>query len=238
MSKVDQALTPAFLIYQEKLARAARESARHNIELLWETLEQMRREKKIDYSIAKVAERLEAAGGPREQSLRNKQGQSYRDIIIAYANCVGGEKRHVSKDLSPLGQLLASIDDLGVRAQLRIYFDEARKQKVANDNLRSAFKILQLSSTSSIPQPQQSTPGKDPVLTGSEILPAAPTLPTPGPQHRLSSRFRRALETGIADSRLAERGMNVAANGSIISVEGDILFPPGFILAIQEVLKW
>lgn len=203
MRKVDPVLEPAYGIYQEKVKSAARESARHNLELLWEILEEMRREKKIDYSIAKVGERLKAAGGPTTQHIRNKQGESYRDIIIAFADCVGGARRFVSKDSSPLEQLLVSIDDLGVRAQIRIHFDDARKLKVANDNLRSAFKNLQLGS--SIPQPPQ-TGGA--VLGNTDILPTAPpSTPLPStPLPRLSPRFRRALETGITPSRLAERG--------------------------------
>ena len=205
-------------LYQSYRDTANRESKLKNLDLLWEVLEAIREEGGRDYSLAEVGRRLEVAGGPKTQSLRNVQGAHFRDVITAYADAVSGSKKYVAKGGSQVEAALELITDPSIRATLRMAIEEGKRLKVVNDNLHAAFKTLQVGAvaTAAAEVPQSAAP-----VTSVEPLPA---------------KLLRALKKGMDRTRLAERGMQVLKDGSIHDEHGEVLFPPAFTTAIDSML--
>ncbi|BCG47168.1 hypothetical protein GEOBRER4_n1995 [Citrifermentans bremense] len=196
---------------------ANRPSKVDNLDRLWEVLDSIRNEGGRDYSIAEIGRRLESIGGPKTQSMRNAQGAYFREIITAYANAVNGSTRYIAASKSRVEQALDLVSDPSVRATLRMAIEEGRRLKIVNDNLHAAFKNLHvgvsLSTTSEEAGIKQNSPGQ-----------------------QLPQRFRAALAKGIDETRLAQQGLVVEADGSICNEVGDRLFPPSFVTAILAVL--
>ena len=199
-------------LYRSYREASNRDSKVKNLDLLWEVLEGIRDEGGRDYSLAEVGRRLEAAGGPKTQSLRNAQGAHFRDVISAYAGAVSGSTKYVAKGRSQVEAALDLITDPSIRATLRMAIEEGKRLKVVNDNLHAAFKTLHVGAL------------------------AAPTA-LPATTAAMSPRFRNALRKGVDRTRLAERGLAVLEDGSICTEAGEALFPPAFVTAIEAALQ-
>ena len=208
-------------LYQTFRHAANRESKVKNLDLLWEVLEAIREEGSRDYSLAEVGRRLEAIGGPKTQSLRNAQGAHFRDVITAYADAVSGSKKYVAKGKSQVEAALELITDPSIRATLRMAIEEGKRLKVVNDNLHAAFKTLQVGATPTPPAAPASHPAITSPASGSPLTP----------------RLRNALSKGVDRARLAERGLIVADDGSILTQAGEPVFPPAFVTALDAVLS-
>lgn len=195
-----------------------RASKVRNLDLLWEALEDIRNDGERDYSLAQVGRRLESAGGPKTQSLRNAQGAQFRDIIGAYAAGVSGSTKYLSRTKSHVEAALELVTDPSIRATLRMTLEEGKRLKVVNDNLHAAFKTLQVGAVgdAAAHAPQLATPAK-----------------SVGP---LPAKLLRALKKGMDRTRLAERGMHVHDDGSIRDDQGEMLFPPAFATAVDALL--
>lgn len=207
-------------LYRAYRDAATRPSKARNLDRLWDVLDALREEGGRDYSLAEVGRRLEAAGGPKTQSLRNAQGACFREIITAYASAVHGSVRHVATSKSNVDQALDLITDLSVRATLRMAIEEGKRLKVVNDNLHAAFKSLQVGVS----------------LNAAPSVTAATTASAPVPPPTLTPRLRAALAKGIDEIRLAQQGLAVEADGSVCNETGDKIFPPSFVTAIRALL--
>ena len=175
-----------------------------------------------DFSLAEVGRRLDPLGGPKTQSLRNAQGASYREIISAYASAVNGSTRYIAKNNSSVENALALITDPSIRAVLRIALDDAKKLKIVNDNLHSAFKNISIGTS----LPQVASPPKH-----SELPSMGVTMP------ELSPRLITALKKGIDEKRLRQQGLAVSDDGGVENEFGDKVFPPAFVTAIRAILE-
>lgn len=206
-------------LYKTHREATNRESKVKNLDLLWGALEDIRNDGSRDYSLAEVGRRLEVAGGPKTQSLRNAQGAQFRDIIGAYAAGVSGSTKYLSKTKSQVEAALELITDPSIRATLRMAIEEGKRLKVVNDNLHAAFKTLQVGAI------------------GAATTAETPSLPAPAKSvEPLPAKLIRALKKGMDRTRLAERGMRVQADGSICDDHGEVLFPTAFATAVDAVL--
>lgn len=188
-----------------------------NLDLLWTVLETIRSEHSDNYSIAEIARRLEPLGGPKNQSLRNVQGEDFRTIIDAYSSVA---KTLIPKmDLTQLEQAIALVPDPSVRVVLKEFFAENKKLKHENDQLRSAFKTLSIShkpinETAQQPSETIFIPKKPSKITKSQLA---------------------AIQKGLDPSRLQERNLVITKNGAIEDVQGNQIFPPGFATSVIEL---
>ena len=206
-------------LYKTHREATNRESKVKNLDLLWGALEDIRSDGGRDYSLAEVGRRLEAAGGPKTQSLRNAQGAQFRDIIGAYAAGVSGSTKYLSKTKSQVEAALELITDPSIRATLRMAIEEGKRLKVVNDNLHAAFKTLQVGA----------------IGAATTAKTAALTAPAKSVE-ALSAKLIRALKKGMDRTRLAERGMQVHDDGSIRDGNGEVLFPAAFATALDAVV--
>lgn len=191
-----------------------------NIRLLWETLESLRLEGCEDWSLANIGRRSEARCGLKTQSLRNSQGQRFRELIGEYVQAT-----KVSRPKAPasnLDEILASISDVSSRTLLREMIEEGKRRKHENDMLREAIKRLSIGKA-----PEPSAENEDASQSAIAVIQASPR------KKSHEGVIRRALD----EKRLAERGMKIEKDGSIVDGNGFELFPPGFIEAIKSALK-
>ena len=207
-------------LYRAYRDAATRPSKVQNLDRLWDVLDAVREEGGCDYSLAEIGRRLEAVGGPKTQSLRNAQGAYFREIITAYADAVNGSTRYVASGKSNVDQALDLITDPSIRATLRMAIEEGKRLKVVNDNLHAAFKNLQVGASLS------AAPSTTAATTASAALPPPTLMP----------RLRAALAKGINETRLAQQGLVVDADGSVRNEAGDKVFPPSFVTAIRVLL--
>ncbi|MGE8450217.1 MAG: gamma-mobile-trio protein GmtX [Pseudomonadales bacterium] len=219
---VPDILKDARRLYDAHRNTATKQSKVENLDKLWEVLNAIQDEGSRDYSLAEVGRRLAKIGGPKTQSLRNAQGSHYREIISSYANALSGATRYVAKTKSNVEQALDLVTDPSIRATIRVALDEAKRLKVVNDNLHTAFKALRLGA-SLMPSPAAEAPPSLPVSIVAEGA--------------LAPRLKAALSKGIDRSRLAQQGLRVGEDGSIENDHGDKLFPPAFVTAIQSILR-
>lgn len=212
-------------LYRACRDAATRLSKAQNLDRLWEVLDAIRQEGGRDYSLAEIGRRLETIGGPKTQSLRNAQGAYFREIITAYTHAVSGSTRYVATTKSNVDQALDLITDPSVRATLRMAIEEGKRLKVVNDNLHAAFKTLQVGTSLAVAS--AAVPAKDLAHPPITALPSPPA-PTP--------RLLAALFKGIDETRLAQQGLTVDADGSIRNEAGARVFPPSFVTAIRVLL--
>jgi hypothetical protein len=208
-----------YLAYKKATAKPIKAE---NLDKVWEVLEAIHEDGSRDYSIAEVGRRLQKIGGPKTQSLRNAQGAHFREIITAYAYALSGSTRYVAKNKSNVEHALDLISDPSIRATIRVALDEAKRLKVVNDNLHAAFKTLQVGT--SLGQPV-------PATEASPVQLMAPQANT-----ELTPRLLDALRKGIDETRLAQQGLHIGADGSIENDHSDKVFPPAFVLAVRVLL--
>lgn len=219
-------LRDARQLYRAYRDAATRPSKAQNLDRLWEVLDAIREDGGRDYSLAEVGRRLETIGGPKTQSLRNAQGAYFREIVTAYANAVNGSTRYVATSKSNVDQALDLITDPSIRATLRMAIEEAKRLKVVNDNLHAAFKSLQIGVSLS----------PAPAINPAKALASPVATVAASSARTLMPRLRAALAKGIDETRLAQQGLSVGADGSIRNETRDLVFPPSFVTAIRAVL--
>jgi hypothetical protein len=211
--------------YFEKLCEdATRDTKRRSLAVLWTVLEDMRKGNVRDYSISEVGRRLEKAGGPKTQSLRNEGGKDFRDLIATYAAAVGrGTERIPRGERTQLDIALDAVADPGMRALFKQVVAENRMLKHQNDELRSAFKSLSVKAPRTSPVEFKTEP---------EILPSTTTS-----LGDLVPSEVDALRRSIDQGRLDENGWSVQSNGSVVDDTGTTILPPGFAIAISKVIS-
>lgn len=214
-------LKDARVLY-ESLKKSTRNDEKiKNLDKLWLILNDLREAGERDFSLAEIGRRLEKVGGLRTQSLRNKQGKDFRDLIHVYASAVCGSIKYIPKNRSNVEEAISLINDPSVRAVIKIALEEAKRLKVVNDNLHAAFKNIQVGSNFN--QNNKNDPNEDKLESEHKEI--------------LSFQLIQALEKGIDEKRLAQQGMNIEKNGSISNEFGDTIFPPSFVFAIKKILE-
>jgi hypothetical protein len=200
---------------------ASRDAKRQNLDVLWAVLEEMRLGNARDFSLAEVGRRLEKAGGPKTQSLRNEGGKDFRNLIAVFAAAVGSSGQRLPRgERSQLDIALDTLADPGLRALFKQVVAENRMLKLQNDGLRSAFKALSVSAT--------------PIAAMSPAAEVEIMPPRDASGALLPSEIE-ALRRSIDPDRLAENGWDVQPNGSIVDDTGTTVLPPGFAFAVTKI---
>lgn len=211
----------AKVLYESLKKSTQKEEKIKNLDKLWLILNDIRESGERDFSLAEIGRRLEKVGGLKTQSLRNKQGKDFRDLIHVYASGVNGSIKYIPKNRSTVDEAISLINDPSVRAIIRIALDEAKRLKVVNDNLHSAFKNIQVGSN--LNQTNKNVVNEEIVESSQKKI--------------LSFQLIQALKKGINEKRLAQQGMSIEENGSISNEYGDTIFPPSFVSAIREIIE-
>lgn len=183
--------------------------------------EQHEEHKSKDFSVATIGKLVKKRGGPSEAAIRNKQGQLYKALILAWAKHVGGESvKKATKEHSQIEQALQGIEDPGLRAiALNLYSHNKKLQRQVNLQRKELeeSKVIDMR-----PIVRQS---------GQQILSGADSI-------GLSSYEVQALKDAVSERKLLEEGWIESSNGRITTEKGREVYPPNYLGAIKKVLSF
>ena len=216
----------------DNVRESSRSQKQKGLDVLWEVLEQMRRDRVTDFSVSVVGPRLKNRGGISTEALRNPPAKDYREIIASYASAiVGDEVQTKQSGRSQIDVALEAIADPGMRAIFRQIVAENRMLKHQNDQLRSSFKSLAVGSgirTDSSPQDDRAAESAV-AKQSAEILP-------PVALGQLLPSECDALRAALDDGRIAENGWEIQPNGAITNDVGEVVLPPGFATSLAKAI--
>ena len=208
-------VTPKDLL--EELCKNAHPRKQQSLKLIYRLCEEQHDRGSTDFSIATIGRLSEAAGGPGAAAIRNKTGDDYKALIKTFAGAVGGKARKVSERKgSVLDDILEGISDPVLRTRIGILLAElesARGQVTALRHLASQQAVLYLDG-----------PDK---ATCSDVR---------APPFNLTQQERNALERAIAPATLVHWGWVAEPNGRLKTDAGQVVYPAGYLTAIQKVL--
>lgn len=174
-----------------------------------------------DFSIPTIVRLSVEAGGPFEQTIRNKEGSGYRALLSCWANYADGvtKKPKIKHENSTTDEILAGITDPTIRALVGVILAENRKLKGENS-------LLKQQTTLTIDMRPQARPMLN-SNENAEILPQFIKL--------LPSEIT-ALQHAISDEFLKIYGWTTDGQGRVKQREITI-YKPGYITAIKKVLS-
>ncbi len=194
----------------------------HTLDLIYEILERHAESGNCDFSIATIGRLVSDAGGPSVQALRNSGGLEYRRLIEAWAVSQGTTlKKPSSKKQNQIPSqdedILKRIDDAALRAVVGSIIAERNRLKNEIRTLKSQT-ILTI----------DRRPANHIVSNASQ--PLAET-------NLLSELEQEALKHAISDKLLKNRGWRMFDNGRIKDENNRHLYKPGYVSAIEKLLK-
>ncbi|MYN11238.1 gamma-mobile-trio protein GmtX [Pseudoduganella aquatica] len=194
-------------------SQARQERRRKSFDLLWQALEEMRKAGAAEFKLADVGRKSESLGGPKPQSLRNPAGAAFREVIGLYSAAFTKPALHAGGD--PIGRALATVANASARKILADRLQELKALETERDRLRMAIAAASPS----------------PLSVPFEAIPSA------APTGKASEWGVEAFQSNFNPARLAERGLAIAADGSIRNEQGATIFSSDLIDAMDELLR-
>lgn len=107
-------------LFSETMLRTTSKRKQRNLTNVWNALEHLRGVKSRDFTAASVARTIEVMklSGPKAQSIRNAEGQDFREIIRVYSSEYG-DSRNKKSQCSESDEFLFGISDLRTVARVR-----------------------------------------------------------------------------------------------------------------------
>ena len=209
-------MTPDELLQQLKGKSNAQK--RRSLDIIYGICREQFERGSKDFSIVAIGKLSEKQGGPKEQPIRNKTGEDFRALILAWARHTGGSERKPKKVIeSPIHAVLMKIEDPAVRAVMGSVLAENTKLKGQVNLLKRQVEMIvdkrpiELQRTSRPVEVLQPSTG----LTHSEI---------------------EALTNAVSASLMESEGWTVDGNGRVKNAKGRVLYKPGYVTAIKKVL--
>ncbi len=172
-----------------------------------------------DYSVATIGRLSAPRKGPAAAAIRNPTGQVYRALIQAYAESVGGKKkRFESREIDPVDNVLEGINDSVVRTRVRLLLAELQTMR---GQLNAARQLAHQSAVIEIRGSVKPC--------GSEIPPVS--------EYSLTEAELRTLRKAVAKETLDHWGWVTDESGRVVTDSGQTIFGPGFISALDKVLR-
>lgn len=224
----------AKVLYLSYKKSANKQSVKANLDLVWTALNEIFEEGLKDYSLAELGRRLEKAGGPRTQSLRNPSRAQYREIISSFALAAEGSTKYVAKTKPSVEKALDMVPDPSARAVLRAALNDTKRLKVVNDNLHAAFKKLSIGAgiSSKIGLSEAKPHEESPELVDNKnfekLIPVNTGL-------ALTAKEKLILKRSVDSGRIAQSGLSISPKNEIITSQGDVLFSTDFVNIIKRL---
>jgi hypothetical protein len=204
------------------LARSSKRK-QNNIQALWLLLVRMHSQGIRVFTVSTVGRASERSGGVKLQSMMNKGGADYRELITAFAEEVGGAQPSLGQGSSPLEQAIEAIPDLDIRTRLRMVLSKAKRLEADNDRLREALRQSHASAE-------------------SRLHPCVPdghtSLPTnPAAMPVIDADAMMILERFVSDDWIDERRWNVDRHGTIHDEFGERITPVAFVKEMRRLIS-
>jgi hypothetical protein len=216
---IDKSISPQELFSQ--LFDNASTRKKRSLEIINQVCMEQQERGSVDFSIATIGRLSEAAGGPTERTIRNKDGAEYQALMHTWASQANGVTRKPpsKKEPSAMEDILNMIDNPSARALVGVMIAENRKLKGENTLLKTQMQV----SIDMRPNTQ---------LTGANGKGIVQVLPA---FNDLSPIEIGALEHAISDTLMEEQGWTQDEHGRIKKGEHTI-FKIGFVNAIRKIL--
>lgn len=175
----------------------------------------------LDYSVATIGRLSAVEGGPATQSIRNKEGARYRELLAAWAAfCDGHKKKPPAIQNQSFGSdLLSIINDASVRALVGVVLAENKKLKAENFLLKGQAEVI---------VDKRSFPAASATQhAGYQVVPAFDFL--------LPAEIF-ALKDAISAETLGRNGWEVDEKTGRINKDGRPVFKAGFVTALRKIL--
>jgi hypothetical protein len=213
-------------LYNTLFAEASSPKRRNSLTILWQALTELQSEGAKDYSIARVGKKVEKLGGPRTQSLRNKDGADFRRLIEQFGSSQGYDGRTTPRAMeTQVQRAIREIPDLGVQTILRMTLEENRRLKHEIDMLRSAYRELQVD------------PGREPGASSATDTEQIEVLDSATVSVRVPKKAIVSVEQFLSESWMEELGFRVEPDGSIVDMtsRGSLVAPSYFADALKSI---
>jgi hypothetical protein len=187
------------------------------IDIIVKVLQEHKKSRSRDYSIATLGALIYSNGGPSTQSIRNKGGKDYRDVIdlfkLKFVTVKGLSDPIPYDGIDNHDTFLRRIDDPSIRAVVGMALREAKEVKKELKLLkRTPYNI----SVSSIGKGYNINPAGSPLLTEGEL---------------------EALNQAISPKLIRESGWVIDENTGRVKDEiGNTIYKAGYITAIRKIL--
>lgn len=175
----------------------------------------------LDFSVATIGRLSAEAGGPATQSIRNKEGVRYRELLATWARYCDGHKKKppTVQNQSAGSDLLSIITDASVRALVGVVLAENKKLKTENSLLKNQAEVIIDKRT--LP----ATPAKQ--YSGYQVLPALDLL--------LPAEIA-ALKDAVSLETLAKNGWVADEATGKVTKDGRPVFKAGFVTALRKII--
>ncbi len=188
---------------------------KRSLEILHKVCQEQHKRGSVDYSIATIGRLSAEAGGPATQSIRNKEGREYRELIAAWSttNTLPKSKKQLGSINQAFEKVLELIPDASAKAFVGLLISENRKLKGENALLKDAANVI-----------IDKRPNSD--VSSKRIESEFPSL--------LPTELD-ALRAAIADENLKKLGWVVDPATGRVTKNSQPIFKAGFATAILKL---
>jgi len=210
-------ITPSVVLDALKIGASTR--TKRSLDIVYQVCSEQYNRGSLDFSIGTIGRLSAAEGGPATQSIRNKEGLKYREIISAWAEYCDGHKRKpaVAKVSKLDDEILSQISDAATRAMVGVILAENKKLRTENSLLKNQADIV-------IDMRHTPTP------------PDRNRNPTTENYFSLLPLELQALKEAISEGSMARNGWELDSGTGRVTKNGLTLFKAGFATAIQKIL--
>lgn len=196
-------------VFSKLVSEAKSSRARTSLEAINKICQELFDDGLRDFSVATVVRAGKGRGVPQAQTIRNKTGLVYRQLLEAWtAEC--GTSRKQSSDAST--KWIDRIDD----PTLRYLTNDLL---VKNKNLESELQLFRSVKTLEIDM----RAGKDELFNEQNKL-------------QLVITEVETLKSAVNKIMLGKNGLKVGERGSVLNNQGEVVFERGFVSAIEKVI--
>lgn len=171
-----------------------------NLEVIYNILLQQYEMSSNNFTVAHIGKMSQKEGGPIAQTIRNKQGKDYKDLIEFFANNVQIVN---SSTVDTEYNLSDYIDDPVLKAHINILIAENKSLKnqlnILKQNMSKNFELNYIDTNSQAKK-------MDNILLNSEL--------------ESIKNFLANIETEKIPIKLSERGSLIDENGTLIATSG------------------
>jgi hypothetical protein len=173
-----------------------------------------------DFSITMIGKLIEKIGGPKTQSIRNKEGESYRLLISEWEKLINSSVKPAARqNFSDHDQnLLAQIQDPTIKAGVGIILSELKKLRGENNLLKQAANVI-------IDQRPHIPSGA--VEPGS----LAPSYA------EITAVEWKTLEHAISEDFFKKMGWQIDADNGSVCRDGRPVYRAGYLTAMKKILS-
>lgn len=211
--------------FVEQLVRDATERKRRNVLLIHEICRDEYKHGSKDFSIATIGRISGNRGGPKSQSIRNKNGKIYCSLIKAWSLKVNGNCHKVHRTNEEADKAITTqIGDPVLRA---IFELKNKEIKTLKGKLHTAQKLLNRDKPVIIDLRNNSSMHKQNTLLSLIDKPSTIDL---------NEAEIDALKHALSEELLREMDWESDEIGRVKTRNGYVIFKPGFITAIRKIL--